>query len=128
MGLEITALYGGCLGILLIVLSILVVRKRDKFQTGIGDGGQEDLARTIRVHGNFIEYVPLSLLLLATLEFQGAATWVLHFFGGSLLLGRLLHAWGLSSSAGRTPGRFIGTLLTWLVLAGLSLANIIRYF
>lgn len=128
MGLEITGLYGGCLGILLVILSIRVVRMRDRYQTGIGSGGEPQLARAIRVHGNFVEYVPLTLILLAALEFQGAAVWVLHFFGGSLLLGRVLHAWGLSSSEGRTPGRFLGTLLTWLSLAGLSLANIVRFF
>ena len=128
MGLEITGLYGGCLGLLLVVLSIRVVRMRDRFKTGIGSGGEPELARAIRVHGNFVEYVPLSLILLATLEIQGAAVWVLHFFGAALLLGRVLHAWGLSSSEGRTPGRFLGTLLTWLSLAGLSVANLIRFF
>ncbi|HBA42281.1 MAG TPA: hypothetical protein DCZ07_04830, partial [Alphaproteobacteria bacterium] len=31
-------------------------------------------------------------------------------------VGRLAHAIGLSGSSGRSLGRFIGTILTWLVM------------
>ena len=35
---------------------------------------------------------------------------------GQLIQPALLHAFGLSTSTGTTPGRFIGTILTWLVI------------
>ena len=40
---------------------------RNRHKIGIGDGGDKALARKIRVHGNFVEYVPLGLLLMALL-------------------------------------------------------------
>lgn len=122
--MPVTAFYAGLCGLLLIVLSGRVVRLRWKYKVGIGSGGQEELARAIRAQANFVEYVPLTLLLLALAESQLAPGWLLHGAGAALFIGRVLHGWGLSTSAGRTPGRFIGTNLTWLALIGLAIANI----
>jgi uncharacterized membrane protein YecN with MAPEG domain len=105
----------------LVALSANVSRWRRRSQTGIGDGGHAELARAIRVQGNFIEYVPLALLLLGLLEIAGAPrAWILAG-GGALLLGRLLHAWGLSRHAGVTTGRYYGMALTWGVLLAAAL-------
>ena len=41
-----------------------------------------------------------------------------------LLLGRLLHAFGLSRSGGYSFGRFTGTVLTWLVFLAMALAGL----
>ena len=49
-----------------------------------------------RAQANFIEYVPIALLLLAVAESQGLTGWLLHTSGVILVLARLLHAWGLS--------------------------------
>jgi uncharacterized membrane protein YecN with MAPEG domain len=43
-----------------------------------------------------------------------------------LLPGRLLHATGLSRSAGVSLPRFWGTLTTWLIIPGLGVGNIYR--
>ncbi len=70
----------------------------------------------MRAHANFIEYVPMALILLGLLELSGlGATW-LWIAGGTLLLGRVLHAVGLSRSSGVSFGRFWGILLTWASL------------
>jgi len=122
--MMITAGYAGLCGLLLIVLSYRVVRLRRRLKVGIGTGGQEELARAIRVQGNFTEYVPLILVLLALAEIQGLTGWAMHLAGAALVFGRVLHAWGLGQSAGRSPGRFVGTSLTWLVLFALSLVNL----
>ncbi len=124
MSLTITALYASLAGLLLLFLSFRVVRWRRKLSVGLGDGGQENLLRAQRTQANFIEYVPIALILLAVAESQGLPGWLLQTAGAILVLARLLHAWGLSQSSGRSFGRYWGTLLTWVVILALSLANI----
>ncbi len=127
MSVAITGLYAGILGLLLIVLSFRIVQRRMKFKIGVGTGNNPELERAVRVHGNFIEYVPFVLLLIGILESGGAPAWAVHAAGITLVVARLLHAVGLTTSAGRTPGRFIGTLATWLLIAVLGISNIARY-
>lgn len=121
---AITALYGGLLGLLFLVLCWQVVVHRRKGKVGLGTGGNPDLERAIRVHGNFAEYVPLFLVLLLLAELGGAAAWLLHVLGGAFVLGRLAHAWGLSKSGGVSPGRFYGTLVTWIAILVAALLNL----
>ena len=128
MSLTITAIYASLAGLLLLVLSFRVVRSRRKLSVGLGDGGQESLLRAQRAQANFTEYVPIALILLGVAESQVLTGWLLHTAGAVLLLARLLHAWGLSQSSGRSFGRYWGTLLTWMVILALSLANIFASF
>ena len=122
--MPILALYSGILGILLIYLSYDVASNRKKFKVGIGDGGNKDLARAIRVHGNFTEYVPIALILLAIFEINHGHAMIAHIAGITLVVGRLLHAYGLGKTVKVSFGRFAGIVLTWLVIIGLSGANI----
>jgi uncharacterized membrane protein YecN with MAPEG domain len=108
----VTGFYAALLGLLLMALSINVIRLRWKHQQGIMDGGHKDLALAIRVQGNFIEYVPLALILMFFDEAAKYPLWSIHAMGVGLLAGRLAHAWGLSQSDKRTPGRAIGVVLT----------------
>lgn len=109
-------LYIGLAAILLIVLSARVMQLRGKHQVGIGDGGHQDLALAIRVQANFVEYVPVALLLLLCLDLVGDAKWIVHVLGILLLVGRVLHAYGLAQSPGRTFGRAAGIVLTLFVI------------
>lgn len=126
-----TALYAGLLGLLYYALMLRVIRLRFRHRVGIGDGGKPDLARAIRVHANFAEQVPFALLALALAETLGAAAWAIHALGAALLIGRLLHAWGLGRYENESPGRAVGTVLSSsaLVVAallcfGLALARL----
>ncbi len=65
MVLPITAFYASLLGICYLYLSFLVIGARRRHQVGIGDGGHEDLSRLTRAHGNFSEYVPITLIMIA---------------------------------------------------------------
>ena len=65
---RIVLLYAALLGLILIYLSYRVVSYRVKYKIGIGDGGNTKLARAIRVQGNFVEYVPVALLLIFFVE------------------------------------------------------------
>ena len=112
----ITALYAGILGFLGLVLASRVVQNRIKHRIGIGDQGNEDMHRAMRVFGNFTEYVPMILLLIGFGEMLGAHKWLTHGLGAGLLLARLAHAVGLSQSSGESMGRAVGVVLTWLAL------------
>lgn len=114
--MPITALYTALAALLLVGLSWRVVQARQKSHVSIGDGGDAELTRRIRAQGNTQEYLPLGLLVVLMLELNHAPVWAVHLAGATLILGRLLHAWGLSRSSGVSFGRFTGTVLTWLVL------------
>ena len=124
--LPITALYAGLLAILLTGLAFRVSHLRGRMRAGLGDANDTTLQRAIRVHGT--EYVPLALILLAVLELNGTAGWLLHILGSVLLVGRCLHAWGLNASSGATPPRVIGTAATWLVVLLAAVLCIVRAF
>ena len=51
-----------------IGLSARVIRGRGQHRVGLGSGGIDDMERSIRAHGNFAEYVPLTMLLIARMK------------------------------------------------------------
>jgi uncharacterized protein len=124
MSPTITALYAGLLGILYLALGGLVVSNRRRARIGLGTGSDTALERAVRVHGNFAEYAPVFLLLLLIAELSGGATMLLHVTGAAFFLARIAHAFGLSQSSGTSQGRFFGTLVTWIAILVLALANI----
>lgn len=66
----------------------------------------------IRAHGNFAEYVPLTLLLMALCELAGVGALWLHLGGGLLLVGRILHAIGIQIPRAPNKPRLFGTLFS----------------
>jgi uncharacterized membrane protein YecN with MAPEG domain len=124
VSLSITGLYASLLGLLFVGLAINIIRMRLKFKVGIGDGGNKALGKAIRVHGNFAEYIPIALLMLAAYEINGANPMWLHGLGALLFIGRVLHAIGLSKTTGTSKQRQIGTLSVFLVIIILAIENI----
>ncbi|MCA1766627.1 MAG: MAPEG family protein [Idiomarina sp.] len=114
--LTITGLYAGVLTIIYLVLAAQIIRLRWKHRVGIGTGEADELNIAVRIHGNFIEYVPLALILFATMEVQNAPVGLLHGLGIALVIARLCHAVGLTRSAGVSLPRTIGVLTTFAVL------------
>lgn len=125
MSVAIAAIYASLLAILYVVLSYRVVQGRLRFKVGLGTGQNAQLERAIRIHGNFAEYVPLAILLLAFYEAGGGAAWAVHVAGIWLVVARVLHAVGLAGSSGRSSGRFAGTAMTWALLLALSIGNLV---
>ena len=119
--MRTAALYVGLFGILLIVLSLRVSFVRRDARVAIGDGDNELLRRRIRAHGNFVEFVPIALLLLALAEHTGLGSLFIHLFGLVLLAGRIAHAYGICQTNEVFVFRMIGSLATLTVIGLLSL-------
>lgn len=127
MNITITTFYASLLTLLYIGLSINIIRLRFKLRVGLGDGGKEPLIKAIRIHGNFAEYMPLALILLAGFELSGADSFWVHGFGAVLFVGRVLHAIGLTHSVGTSKPRAFGILSMFIVLIMLAVANIYTF-
>lgn len=109
--LPITSLVAALAAVSLVALSLPVSMRRMKVGTEIGMGDDPALLRRIRAQGNFIEYVPLGLILLALAEYRAVAAGLLWAIAGLLVVGRLLHATGILS--GSTPLRAAGMMATY---------------
>jgi uncharacterized membrane protein YecN with MAPEG domain len=100
--------------LLLLVLSALVVRLRQKHKVALGDEGIPELAQAIRAFGNATEYVPAGLAALIVLSMVEARPLPVHVVGLTLFVGRVTHAIGLSTSGNASIARAAGIMLTWL--------------
>ncbi|MBB3225622.1 hypothetical protein FHW69_000212 [Luteibacter sp. Sphag1AF] len=125
--MRITGLYAALLTLWTLILAIRVIVQRNRAKVGMGDGGHAEIARGIRAHGNATEYIPLALILLLILEINQTTPWLLHLFGIALVLGRVVHAVGLSRSSGYSPGRASGIVLTLVTMVAMALLLIWQY-
>jgi hypothetical protein len=123
--MTITALYAGILALLYIYLAANVIRTRGKTGVSLGDGGNRLLERRIRAHGNFAEYVPFGLLLMACLEVNGLGPYWIHLLGITLVAGRTFHAAALSSLTSRPVARTGGMVLTLSTIGLAAIACIV---
>ena len=114
--MPITALYASLLAFLFILLSFRVIGVRRGEKVELGDGGNRELLRRSRVHANFAEYVPIALVLLGLAESLRTPTWALHAAGIALLIGRVIHAYGLSQTPHVMPLRAGGVILTFAAI------------
>lgn len=117
----ITALYAGILGLMLVALSWRIMRMRAKLEVMVGDGGERELNVAVRMQGNFIEYVPMALLLLSFNEILGWPPFAVHALGAALVAARLCHVHGMAQKNAAGKGRRIGARLTFLVIIAASL-------
>nr|WP_267874198.1 MAPEG family protein [Telluria aromaticivorans] len=101
------------LALFFFVLSVRTLRYRRRLHIPVGDGGNTAMLRAMRVHGNFAEYTPIGLLLIAACEFSGAPDLLVHGLGILLLVSRLIHAFGLSKEAEVFTFRVTGMALTF---------------
>ena len=113
---TILPIYAAVFAIFFVVLSIRTIRQRRKLKIGLGDSGNNDMQRAMRVHANFTEYVPLSLLMIFLVEQSGVYAWFLHALCLGLLVGRLAHAYGVSQQRENFRFRVTGMILTFATL------------
>jgi len=122
--LLITSIIASVLTIVFIKLSFAVIGLRRKNKVGLGSGGHEDLERAIRAQGNFAEYVPFGIILLACLELNGAPWWLVAILGIALIIGRLLHAKGINVPPPDFSKRVLGMKFTFTTLITLIVLNL----
>ena len=124
----VITLYAGILGLLYITLSAYVIKGCFKHEVSLGDAGNDDMIKRVRAHGNFIEYVPLALILIILAEFEGISEFIIHGLCISLIIGRLMHAFGLLEKDSSSIARRGGMVITFMVIVTASLLCISSFF
>jgi uncharacterized protein len=125
--MYITPFYSGIFGLFFVALSVRTLLLRRKFGIAIGSNNQPILERASRVHSNFAEYVPMSLLLIYFLELKMPSDIWIHFVCIALLVGRISHAYGVSQVQEKLIYRVIGMALTFVAIISTSVRLIINY-
>ena len=82
----------------------------------------------MRKHANFVEVVPLCLVLIGILELNGVTPYAVRGLGGGLLLFRIVHTVSLKADTITNPGRFIGAACSALVTAVASVWAVVTFF
>jgi uncharacterized protein len=125
--MHTVVLYSGLFGLFFVALSVRTLLLRRRFGIGIGNGDKPILERASRVHSNFAEYVPFSLILIYFLETQASSDLWIHFICIALLIGRISHAYGVSQVQENLRYRVIGMALTFMVIISTSIRLVIGY-
>ncbi len=119
----ITAVYAGLSALLMIWLAMRVIALRWEKRVKFGDGEQADLKLAIRAHGNASEYIPIALILLFLLEYNGLHPLLIHMLGIAFVYGRYTHAKALLSNSMRE--RMKGMQYTLNLIIAMAVASII---
>jgi uncharacterized membrane protein YecN with MAPEG domain len=126
--MMITMLYASVLALIGIGLSYPAGSLRGKLGISLGDGGNQELLLAMRRQANFVEYVPMALIVIALLENSGAPAIAIHSLGGGLCLARLAHAQGIKAESMSGAGRVIGAAGTALITVVAAIWAIVMYF
>lgn len=115
-GIEAVVLYTGLFVILFLGLKLNSGRVRASEKVNYGEGSSDPMRQAMRVQGNAVEDVPITLLGLYGLAAMAAPVLLIHILGAGFLLFRLAHAFTLGSGEGSGMGRLVGTLGTLIVM------------
>ena len=122
--LLVTSVIASLLTIIFVKLSFAVIGLRRKNKVGLGSGDNEDLERAIRAQGNFAEYAPFGIILVACLELNGAPWCLVAIPGIALIIGRLIHAKGMNIPPPDFSQRVLGMKFTFGTLIALIAFNL----
>lgn len=112
----ITALYANILAILIIWLAVQVIKQRRLIKLLMPMVGRGSTI-TRSAQSNATEYIPITLILMALLEFNSAyPTWI-HLTGIIFVIGRVIHAKGILKKD--LKKRIRGMQVTFLVILSL---------
>ena len=112
----ITPLFAAIFGLMYMALSFNIVRYRLSNRISLGSGDNRDLERAIRTHANFIEYVPLALLLMWFVETLTLSADVAFWLGLILLIARVFHTFGMLYPKKLMLLRQLGAIATFAVI------------
>ncbi|OQQ01691.1 hypothetical protein BK412_17115 [Vibrio campbellii] len=119
----ITALYASILALLLIWLAFQVIKQRRSNKIAYADGGVAALQIARSAQSNASEYIPITLILMALVEYNSASVIWIHLTGVLFVVGRIIHARGILGED--LKGRVTGMKLTFFTMIGLVVLNLI---
>ena len=128
MLVPVTALYASLLTLIMIDLAFRVGSRRGRLQISMGDGGDPQIVVDNRRHLNFVEHVPMAVILMGIVELNGAPKLWLYIIGAVVVIARILHPIGLNAQGMGHPFRTIGAMLTMLstvTLVGIALWQVL---
>lgn len=109
--------------IIIVQLSLHVIKVRRKFKVRIGDDNNHTLQLAIAAQLNATEYLPIGVLLLLSLEFNGANYLLIHAFGLVFIIGRIIHARAMLMD--NLPRRVLGMQITFYTLLAMAALNMV---
>ncbi len=118
-----SVIYASLCALTIVWLSLHVIKIRHRERVNIGDGGNEQLTVSMAAQSNAIEYIPITLLLLFALEFNGAPLAIVHAFGIALIASRVIHARAMLTE--NLVTRVRGMQITIWTIIGLALINLV---
>lgn len=95
MPLTVTLICAAALAFINIWLAVRVLAVRLRGKIVLGHGGDSLMEARMRAHSNFSEYVPVALILMGLIELQGGGGTLLWAIGVALILGRVIHPFGM---------------------------------
>lgn len=120
MTLTYTLMFAVAFALMNLWLSFRTGRTRLGSKVSIGDGGNPLLKARMRAHANFLEYVPLALILMGLIEMRVGPSPLLFGLGIALVLARIVHPYGMERPI-PNPYRAGGILVTYAVTIALIL-------
>lgn len=128
MLLPITSIFAALLALFFVYLAYCVISLRFKLETSLGLGADPDgeMLRRVRAHGNFTEYAPMGLTLIALVELNGAPSLHVIFLGGLLVLSRTIHAYAFLGGKMRFGARKASMILTFAMLIGAAVTLLVQ--
>ena len=122
MPMPITLMYASIFAFFGLLLSFKAGTFRGS--TGIsvlfGEPSNMELAQRVRAHQNFLEYVPIAVIVMGAIELNGGSSLFLYVCGDLLIIARIAHAIGLKHDNMAHKGRLIGAGGTALITLALS--------
>ncbi|MGB5396778.1 MAG: MAPEG family protein [Gammaproteobacteria bacterium] len=118
-----SVLYASVLAFFIVWLSLNVIGKRRQYRISTGHGDNHALKIAIAAQSNAIEYIPIALLLLFALEYNGAHQLMVHGLGLVFVAGRWIHARGLLTEVLNI--RVLGMKITLYSIIALAVINLV---
>lgn len=118
MAIPISMMYAGIFAVFALILSARagIYRGNAGISILFGDPPDLELGERVRAHQNFLEYVPLILICMGTIEANGGSVMFLFVAGDLLIVARIAHAIGLRHDNMQHVGRLIGAGGTALIM------------
>ncbi|PCH94895.1 MAG: glutathione S-transferase [Rhodobacteraceae bacterium] len=109
-------LYTGLLGLIFTWQLVNISKVRMKEGVFMGDKGNVRVIRAMRGQANFVENVPLILIMLMIMAAAGTPILLIHALGVVLVIGRFLHGYHFIQDDAPGWQRHWGAILSTIVL------------